>query len=551
MERALRLERALREIDRSIIEQADLGQTMQLVCQAAIDVGFRLCWVGLKEPDGSVRGVAAAGAEPGYLSSVCVRWDDSPEGRGPPGSAIRAGAPYVCERIADDPQFEPWRAAAVARAFGSSASCPLLSADREALGALNAYRTEAGPFSEELLRALETLAGQCTIAILSARRQQALRDAERQLAAAQRMEAVGTLAGGIAHDFNNLLTGIVGFAQVLRERLAGDAEAASDLDEILCGAERAAALTHQLLAFARRQPIAPALVDVNTLVGDLTRFLRRVVGEHIEVAVDLAPALPPVRVDPGQIEQVVMNLCVNARDAMPVGGTLQIETRVISAGPGLREVALRVSDTGVGIPAHVREHVFEPFFTTKATGRGTGLGLAVSYGIVKQHGGSITFESEPGRGTRFEIRLPAAPGVAEVARAAAPAAVRGGSERILVADDEPLVRVLAERVLSALGYEVILAEDGADAVEKVRALPDGPDLVVLDVVMPRRRGPDALEEMRRLRPGLRAVFMSGYDPAAQEPLRAGVPLLAKPFGPAALARKVRELLDVPARESAA
>jgi CheY-like chemotaxis protein len=367
---------------------------------------------------------------------------------------------------------------------------------------------------------------------------------------------VGTLAGGIAHDFNNALTGIVGFGELLRMRMAGDEQASHDLDEILRCAERAATLTRQLLTFARRQVIEPVNLDLNALVADLMKFIGKVVGEHIELKTSLGKDVPTIHADRGQVEQVVMNLCLNARDAMPEGGRLAVETgdvvlkeEDVRRNPYMRTgryALLTVSDTGSGMDEKTRERVFEPFFTTKGPDKGTGLGLAMVYGIVKQHGGFIHLYSESGKGAAFKVYLPAI----EARPDAVPAIrgeeiVRGGTETILLAEDEEAVRALAERILTGFGYTVLVARDGEEAVEVFRKNEEIV-LAVLDAVMPRKGGKEAFDEMRKENPLLKVIFMSGYSASGIHDsfvLIPGTPFLQKPFGPTALARKVREVLD--------
>jgi CheY-like chemotaxis protein len=367
---------------------------------------------------------------------------------------------------------------------------------------------------------------------------------------------VGTLAGGIAHDFNNALTGIVGFGELLRMRMAGDEQALHDLDEILRCAERASALTWQLLTFARRQVIEPVNLNVSTLVADLMKFIGKVVGEHIEVMTSLEKNVPTIHADRGQLEQVVMNLCLNARDAMPEGGRLVVETgevylekEYVRQNPYMmtgRYALLTVSDTGKGMDEKTSERVFEPFFTTKEPDKGTGLGLAMVYGIVKQHGGFIHLYSEQGKGTAFKVYFPAI----EAQPDAVPAIrreeiVRGGTETILLAEDEEAIRVLAERILTGFGYTVLVARNGEEAIGIFRRNKEIV-LAVLDVVMPRKGGKEAFDEMHKQNPRLKVIFMSGYSANAIHDsfvLIAGTPFLQKPFGPTILARKVREVLD--------
>jgi PAS domain S-box-containing protein len=379
---------------------------------------------------------------------------------------------------------------------------------------------------------------------------------ERQVRTAQKMEAVGTLAGGIAHDFNNSLTGIFGFGELLRMRMAGDEQALHDLDEILRCAERAATLTRQLLAFARRQVIEPVNLDLSVLVADLMMLIGKVVGEHIEAKTSPGKDVPTIHADRGQIEQVVMNLCLNARDAMPNGGRLVVETEDVyleeehvRQNPYMktgRYALLTVSDTGVGMEETIRERVFEPFFTTKGPDKGTGLGLAMVYGIVKQHNGFIHLYSEPGKGTAFKVYLPAIEAQPDaVPEKRKEEIVRGGTETILLAEDEEAIRALAERILTGFGYTVLVARNGEEAIEIFRKNKEIV-LAVLDVVMPRKGGKEAFEEMYKRNPLLKVIFMSGYSPDAIHDsfvLTPSTSFLQKPFGPTVLARKVRETLD--------
>ncbi len=378
---------------------------------------------------------------------------------------------------------------------------------------------------------------------------------EKQLQAAQRMESLGTLAGGVAHDFNNMLTGILGFTEILRSRLAGVPAVLEDLDEIRQSAEKASMLTKQLLALSRRQAVELTNIDLNSVVSDMGKLLRKVIGEQVEISVRLSENLPVVRADRGQIEQILMNLCINSRDAMPGGGRLMIETgeaiwgdecrnRHPYASPG-RYSMVAVSDTGTGMDEKVRERVFEPFFTTKAPDKGTGLGLSVVYGIVKQHNGFINLYSEPGKGTTFKVYFQAVDASPDSMPAVSRDPVRGGTETILVAEDEVSIRALIERVLSEYGYKVLTACDGEEAVETYRRH-EGIALSILDMVMPKKGGTEAFRAMTGKNPGMKVIFMSGYSPEAVREsfsLEPKAPFLPKPFGPLALLRKVREVLD--------
>jgi PAS domain S-box-containing protein len=381
---------------------------------------------------------------------------------------------------------------------------------------------------------------------------------EAQLMQSQRLESVGRLAGGVAHDFNNLLTAIMGNTDLARDSLPAEHPARADLDEVAKSSERAAELTRQLLAFARRQIIEPHVLDLNQLILDMNKLLRRLIGAHIDLIVRTDPSLGRIRADRGQIEQIVVNLAVNARDAMPAGGTLTIETRIvqldhdyahrhISVSPG-RYVMLAVSDTGTGMDEETQAQIFEPFFSTKAPGRGTGLGLATCYGIVKQHGGNIWPYSEPGHGSTFKIYLPEVE--APVEHFPLPAIADDlprGAETILLAEDEPSVRMLAARVLRAQGYTVVEAENGDAALELARAWTESPlDLLLTDIVMPHMSGKMLSGHIRTLFPTSAVLFISGYTDSAivhHGQLDPGIVFLQKPFSPAALAHKVREVLD--------
>jgi PAS domain S-box-containing protein len=379
--------------------------------------------------------------------------------------------------------------------------------------------------------------------------------AEKQARTAQRMEAVGTLAGGVAHDFNNALTGIFGFAEMLRMRLSADARAQADLDEILRCAERAATLTRQLLTYARRQAIEPVNLGLNSVVTELMKLIGKVAGERIETRTLLEEGLPAVRADRGQIEQVLMNLCLNARDAMPSGGNLLVETAAVRVDeeqvrqyPYMktgRYVVLSVTDTGIGMDEKTREKIFEPFFTTKGPEKGTGLGLAMVYGIVKKHDGYIHVFSEPGKGTTFRIYLHAVEASPDERVTRVDEAVRGGNETILLAEDDEAVRKLTELALREYGYRVLTSRNGEEAIEIFRKEKEI-GLVLLDVVMPKMGGREALAVMRGNDPGLKAILMSGHALDESTGLVVAVPeapLLQKPFGPVMLARKVREVLD--------
>ena len=392
--------------------------------------------------------------------------------------------------------------------------------------------------------------------------EEALRKTEAQLLQAQKMESIGTLAGGVAHDFNNLLTVILGNTQLAMRGLKADDPLKRRLVEVEKAGNRASALTRQLLAFSRRQHLERKAINLGETIADVMKMLQRIISEDIEVDVHATAHLWMVFADPGQIEQVVMNLAINARDAMPGGGRLLIETHNVTldesyhllhpySKPG-KYVRLMVSDTGCGMDAATRERIFEPFFTTKDVGKGTGLGLAMIFGIVKQHEGLIEVYSEVGHGTVFKIYLPIDDkAVVEEMQEVKPA-LRGGNETILVAEDEAALRGLAQDVLEGLGYTVLLAKDGVEAVEMFITHQAQIEMVILDMVMPRLGGYEAYERMRAVGGDVPLIFMTGYSPEivqskyvtqniAIEELNAA--LIQKPYSVEVLGRKVRDVLD--------
>ncbi len=798
----------LRSAQRALLRAEGEAELLDLICRIAVDeAGYRLAWVGLAEddPDRTVRPVAQAGYEAGYLGSITITWADTLTGQGPTGTAIRTGRPVVGRSFLTDPELVPWREQAIQRGFASSLALPLRADDRP-FGALMIYATTPNAFTAEDVELLTGLADDLAFGITMLRARAArgaaedgLRRSERNLAEAQRvahlgsweenletglitwsdeecrifgiepgtfagsneayfafvhpddlakvtraawrferrrasereyriirpdgavrivrevgevlrdesghplrivgttqditeqvaaeeerarlisaveqtadsimihdldktiryvnpaftrlygyepdevvgryaglldsghhepsfwtalwafvaagltwsgtivnrrkdgtlfevesvisgirdpagavtsyiqtdrdvtreheledrlrqaqkMEAIGQLAGGIAHDFNNILTAIRGYGELARDPAASEDQRRADLDEVVANADRAAELTGQLLAFGRRAVLRPEVLDPAAVVGGIVPLLRRLIGEHIRLVTSTAPGAGHVRVDRSQLEQVIVNLCVNARDAMPSGGRLTIATaaveldeadaaRIAEATPG-SYVELAVADTGTGMDEATRAHIFEPFFTTKPTGEGTGLGLATVYGIVHQSGGTIAVASEPGKGTTFRILLP----VVEAERGeaspsgTAPAAA-GGSETILLVEDEAAVRGFTRRALANHGYTVLEASDGATALRLASTHPRPIDLLLTDVVMPGLAGPDLARLVSDMQPTIRVLYVSGYVASAVDHVLFDQSAsLAKPFTTEALLRKVRETLDAP------
>jgi two-component system, cell cycle sensor histidine kinase and response regulator CckA len=381
-----------------------------------------------------------------------------------------------------------------------------------------------------------------------------LRRLEEQLREAQKLEAVGQLAGGVAHDFNNLLQVVIGYLSLVSEQLKPGQWPRREVEQALTASSHAASLVKQLLAFSRRQMMRPAPVSLSEVVESMSELLQRVCGEHIELRTEFAPDTPPVFADPVQIEQVLLNLCTNARDAMPDGGVLTLRTdgaavskESASTNSGAKEGRygrVSVKDTGMGIAPETLPRIFEPFFTTKEIGRGTGLGLSSVYGIVRQHGGFIRVTSEPGAGAEFEIYLPVAAEDARIVSEGKQEPVQGGSETLLLAEDEEAVRDLAKDVLESAGYRLLVATDGVEAQEIFAEHGERIDLCVLDAVMPRATGYSAAESILARCPDARILFCSGYGQSGTEfDLSHCVDRLQKPFTPNTLLNKVREMLN--------
>jgi signal transduction histidine kinase/CheY-like chemotaxis protein len=378
---------------------------------------------------------------------------------------------------------------------------------------------------------------------------------EEQFRQAQKMEAVGRLAGGVAHDFNNLLGIIIGYGDIVSRRMVSDDPLRLKMEQILKAAARAAALTRQLLAFSRQQVLQPKILDLNVVVSEIEDMLRRLIGEDVVLVTMPGPGLRSVEGDQGQLQQVIMNLAVNARDAMPNGGKLRVETCNVDVDeayaaryPPMRPgpyVMLVITDTGSGMDANVQARIFEPFFTTKELGRGTGLGLSTVYGIVQQSGGHIYVDSEVGVGTSFRIYLPRAAGVPLQRAEGKPPSLVGGSETVLLAEDESHLRELVREILEGSGYRVLIARDGTEALEIASGHAGPIHLMVTDVIMPGVSGREAADAIRQTRPEMKVLYVSGYtdDAILRHGVLGSAAFLEKPFARDRLLREVRELLN--------
>ena len=551
--------RRLAQLSHIVSSSLDFQHVLDVVTETALDLlkgDLARLWV-IDQDTGMIR----MAADRSRQGEAAVPTHAYAIGEGIVGWVVQTRTARYSATLLEDPllRHREWASAG----YVSQITVPLTVGDR-AVGALSIVTRTPRRFTEEDEELLQIFAATAATALENAglyqKAQHAYEELSRtqeQLAQSQKMEAVGRLAGGIAHDFNNLLTIIAGRAQLLLDELWPEDSLHRHVELIMNTADRASTLTRQLLAFSRKQVLQPKVFDLNTVVATMGAMLQRLIGEDITLVTVLHPALGHVNADPGQIEQVVMNLAVNARDAMTQGGTLTIETAnveldaaalaqgdAVQPGP---HVMLAVTDTGSGMDAETVGRIFEPFFTTKERGKGTGLGLSTVYGIVRQSNGTVTVASERGRGSTFRVYLPRIDRPAESADAGAPATpAPRGTETVLLVEDEPEVRALAREVLEARGYTLLVASGGPEALalgERHRGMID---LMVTDVVMPEMSGPELAERLRPGHPTMRILYMSGYTADAighHGLLDAGIAYLQKPFTPSILARKVRQVLE--------
>ena len=549
LERA-RLAELTSDVGIALTRGAALRETLQLCVEALVrhlDVAFARIWT-LDETTGTLELQASAG----MYTHIDGPHSRVPLGQNKIGVIARQRRPYLTNQVVGDPQVhdQEWAQREGMVAF---AGVPVVVQER-VLGVMAMFARQ--PLSEFVPKALASVASAVAVGVERKRAEEALRQSEERLRQAQKMEAVGRLAGGVAHDFNNLLTVISSYSDLLLEDLGSDDPRRDDVEQIRKAADGAAALTRQLLAFSRQQVLQPKALDLKATVAGTEKLLKRLIGEDIQLATFLAPDLGVVNADPGQIEQIIINLAVNARDAMPAGGRLPIEAANVDmdeeyvrghapAGPG-RYVMLALSDTGIGMDEPTKARIFEPFFTTKEAGKGTGLGLATVYGIVKQSGGFIWVYSEPGRGTTFKVYLPRIEEPAEPAAAPTATVELRGTETVLVVEDAPSVRMVTRQVLERYGYTVLEASNGATALRLAAKHHGRIHLLLTDVVMPGLSGRQLAQQLAQLRPDLKVLYASGYTDNAilhHGILESGIAYLQKPFTPETLGRSVRQVLD--------
>ncbi|MBK9308644.1 MAG: PAS domain S-box protein [Nitrospira sp.] len=547
-------------VTRVLSEAMTLEEAVPNIIQA---VGESLEWdVGVfwrvDKPSGTLRCLhqwQAARACADELIAANPRHAFKP-GQGVPGQIWERGRPVWIRDLLSDPGLV--RAEAVTKAGLHGAFGFPIRISGEVDGVIEFFSHQVHEPDEELLSMIADVALRIGQFGERTRAEEALRQTEAQLRQAQKMEAVGRLAGGVAHDFNNLLTVIRGYSELVLGRLAPGDPSQREMEEVKKAADRATGLTSQLLAFSRRQFVATKIVDLNAIIMNMDGMLRRLLGEDVvDLCLDLDPRLASIKADPGQIEQVIMNLAVNARDAMPTGGRLTIETRNAVVNKRTQHatlilengsyVLLAIRDTGEGMSEETQSHLFEPFFTTKEKGKGTGLGLSTVYGIVKQSGGTIGMESKLGQGTVCKIFFPKVDEAAQAAPVANGAVGRAvGRETILVVEDDPSVRGLVQEALRVSGYDVLVARHGIEAL-LTGAKHMGPiHLLLTDVAMPQMSGPEVAEKLAGVRPDIKVLYMSGYPDHPvfeQGGVKRDTAFLHKPFTPAVLTQKIREVLD--------
>jgi signal transduction histidine kinase/DNA-binding response OmpR family regulator len=551
---------------------ADQKQVLEIMARGGPLAGIlaslaRVCEEHLKGGLASIMlldaqaGTLRLGAAPGLPASFIQAIDGVPvaPGAGSCGTAAFTGKEVITSDLMGDPYWADYRDAARQHGLRACWSWPIFSSSGKVLGTLAIYHGERrGPDAEEQ-RYLDILRRNTGFVIERSAAEETLRRTEAQLQHAQKMDAVGKLAGGIAHEFNNLLTAINGYTELLANLPDDSPDRPVYLSEVRKAGERAAILTRQLLAFGRKQMLAPKTIDLNAVVEGFQRMLRQVIGENIELDFIPERSLCRIKADQGQLEQVLLNLAINSRDAMPAGGKLTLRTQRIrfQAGSGATEgnyVMLEVTDTGMGMDPQTQSRIFEPFFTTKEEGKGTGLGLSMVDGIIRQSGGFIQVESETGKGASFRIYLPFQNEAGEPDVRSGTGSVPAGKKAkgtILIVEDEPAVRKLAFHTLAAGGYRVLEAASGEDALARLEGEPEI-DLLLTDVVMPGMNGGELAERIESARPGIKIAFMSGYtkDHILGEKLRNGSIFIAKPFAPSALAKTIGEFLASPSPAAA-
>jgi two-component system cell cycle sensor histidine kinase/response regulator CckA len=539
------------EIIQGVINTSDLNELLTLIHQSIRRYLYaENCFVALYDEATKLMQF------PFWVDKLDPRPEPRPVGIGFSSYVLRTGKPMLVDPELTELMYQRGEVEKSGSKSASWMGVPLRTSERTIGVLVVQHYEEENAYDLRDLEFLTSVGNQIALAIERKRAETNLRETEDRLRQSQKMESIGSLAGGIAHDFNNLMTAVTGYSELALRSLKKDDPLRFKIEEIKKAGERAASLTRQLLAFSRKQMLQPRVLDLNQIISELDKMLRRLIGEDMMLETLLDPALGQVKADPGQIEQVLMNLVVNARDAMPTGGKLTIETRnayidqtYIKPQEILRPghyVVLAVSDEGHGMDAQTQQKIFEPFFTTKDVGKGTGLGLATVYGVVKQSDGYIWVYSEPDKGTTFKIYLPRVDDAKELVETAERERVELGHETVLLVEDEQIVRNLAQEVLKQYGYTVICAADGEEGLRVCKEFEGRIALMITDVVMPRMSGRELAEQVATLRPDTRVLYMSGFTDDAivrHGMLHESFAFIQKPFSPDSLALKARQVLD--------
>ncbi|HET6418566.1 MAG TPA: PocR ligand-binding domain-containing protein [Geobacteraceae bacterium] len=538
-------------------------ELMESICRAIVEAGkYRFAWVGFAEndPDKTVSFMTQWGYEGGFQVYQHLSWADNERGQGPTGTAIRTGTTNVVRHIATNPAYKLWRDEALKRGYASCISLPLLN-DVRPFGALSIYAEEPDAFDAEEIALLKQLADDLAYGIVAIRAQSENRELERRLRHSQKMETIGTMARGIAHDFNNIMGAIINSVEMALE----DAQRGSELRELLEIVQKAGyrgrEIVRQISEFSRQKELARQPVNVEIIIKECLKLLQAAILPSIEIRQHIPAGLGMIEADSTQIHQVIVNLCTNAAQAMrEKGGVLdisleeaEVDDRSPSLNPGFfagHYLVLTVKDSGHGMDRNVMDRIFDPFFTTKKNGEGSGLGLSVVYGIVESHGGAITVESEPGKGSTFKVYFPLKENVAASCETEKPMVVPEGNERILLVDDEEDLVHVQQKMLERLGYDVIARKSAAEALEMFNSQPERFDLVVTDLAMPGMSGLDLAREILRIRPDISVILCTAYlNPSdggitSEEARSAGIrELLKKPTSRSEMARAIRRVLD--------
>jgi signal transduction histidine kinase/CheY-like chemotaxis protein len=558
-----RILRTLSECSHTLIRAKDELELMKDICRIVVDFGgYRLAWVGFAEdnPEKIVQPVAHWGYEEGYLEALNVTWADDQRGRGPTGSAIRNGAPKVFQHILTNPDCVFWREELLKGGYASAVAVPLKE-EGKPFGALSICAAEPDAFDKEELRLLEELADDLAFGVITLRMRTEREQLKKALHQAQKMEAIGTLAGGIAHDFNNILGAIITCTEIALEEIPDDDAVHEDLAHILKAGLRGKDLVKQILSFSRTDELERQPVQLHSLVTECLKLLRASLPSTIDIRRHLPVDTGFVLADPTQIHQVIMNLCTNAAQAIgEYAGVLEVNIEPVTLDtettakfmnlPGGSYLKLTVKDSGHGMAPDVQDRIFDPFFTTRKKSGGTGLGLSMVYGIIKRNRGAITVDSTPGSGTDFHVFLPRIDPVDAVAGAPPIGAVKGGSARILLVDDDPELRYAAAKMIKALGYAVQTATTGVEALAVFRRDPRRFDLIITDQAMPQMKGTELATQILKIRPGTPIIICSGYQTDPQTLQTAALAgdlgirfFIQKPFTRTEIAGAVRAALE--------